>query len=318
MNKKLRDKVGRGSALAAAAVVLSGGVAAGLGIGSSAEAATAPARPVITGVTGATNSGFTVSWRALPAGQTAELQVYGASTGRGYVHYAGLTGTSKVVTGLPSGTPVYVRMTADAPGLSSGWTAPLLEFTATSPGQQGLGGLPYRTEVDNGTEFTVSSKGSVSDTSASGATYSDAGIMVDDGPASGLSASDFAFTATGTDASSIGENVWLGTGPQASVDGIYPLTGTDFCYGLGADYVNGVPTQFTMQSQCTDSGQTLTIAQIAAAYPNVEAYTWAGVTANGTATVGPVSITSLAGQDGLTAKVGVSLNSGVMTPSVSS
>ncbi|HVT68948.1 MAG TPA: hypothetical protein VHF26_14450 [Trebonia sp.] len=131
MNRKLRDKAVRGSALAAAGVLLSGGIVAELAVaGGQAEAATAtPAKPVITGFTNVNGTGFTVNWKALPAGETAEIEAYNATSRQGYGHYIGLTGTSYTFTGLPVGTAVDVMMAGDAGGRSSGWSAPVLAFT---------------------------------------------------------------------------------------------------------------------------------------------------------------------------------------------
>jgi hypothetical protein len=183
-------------------------------------------------------------------------------------------------------------------------------------GPQGLGFLPYRSEVNNGQEFAVSQSGALADTSSTSPTYSDSGIVVDDGLASNLTSSDFDVTATG----SVTQNVWIGNGPQAATDGIYPMSSTDFCYGLGADYSGGVPTKFSMQSSCgTYGGDTLSIAQIAADFTGVEAYTWAGVVNNGSNEVGPVTVSAVGAQSGLSATIGILANGdGSLTPYVSS
>jgi Collagen triple helix repeat (20 copies) len=184
-------------------------------------------------------------------------------------------------------------------------------------GPPGLGFLPYRSEVNNGQEFAVSQSGSLADTSSTSPTSAESGIVVDDGPAANLTLPDFAVTVSG---GTVTQNVWIGNGPQAATDGIYPTSGTDFCSGVGADYnANNVPTKFLMQSSCgTYGGDTLTIAQIAADFSGLEAYTWAGVTSTGSA-VGPVSISAVGAQNGLSASAGVLANDdGSLTPYVNS
>lgn len=170
-------------------------------------------------------------------------------------------------------------------------------------GPAGVNAPSWRSEVDNGTEFALSN-GAVGDTSAPGATYADAGIVVDVGSTDNLTAAAFAYEGTATVAS-LDENVWIGNGPQASTPGIYPLDNVDFCYGLG---VGSTPTTFQMNAGCgADAGQTLTIDQIKADFPGLEAYAWVGVT--GPAEGGSVSghVASAGGQ-AVNADFGVRVN----------
>jgi hypothetical protein len=125
---------------AVAAAVIAAAAAAGLAASSQANAATTPAKPAGIKVSAVTSSSLTVTWTQLPAGETAEVQVYDASTGAGYVHDKGKTGTSDTVGGLPAGTALDVRMVADRGSVGSGWTTPVLAFTAASGGGTGTQG----------------------------------------------------------------------------------------------------------------------------------------------------------------------------------
>lgn len=236
--------------------------------------------------------------------------------------YACVVGSSRVVEraytvagnfkGCPKGSfAVTVASGARGPAGPKGPAGP------TGPaGPAGAGVLPFRSEVDNGTEYAVSDSGNLADTSASGATYSDAGIVVDDGQTNDLTTSDMNVTASGP----VAENIWIGNGPQAATDGIYPLSpSADFCYGLGN---TGTPpdTSFTMTGENCGAylGQTLTLTQIGTDFPDLEAYTWAGVVSSGSSEP-TVTITALGGKTGFTANTGIRLNSdGTLTPFVQS
>lgn len=159
-------------------------------------------------------------------------------------------------------------------------------------GPAGVDAPTWRSEVDNGAEFALS-KGALGDTSAPGATYADAGIVVDIGSTDNLTAASFAYEGTSS-AGSLDENVWIGNGAQASTPGIYSLDNVDFCYGLGT---SSTPTSFQMNAGCgADAGKTLTIDEIKADFPGLEAYAWVGVT--GPADTGSVSghVASAGGQ----------------------
>jgi hypothetical protein len=126
--------------LAAAAAALAAGSGAAIGM-TAASAATGVAKPAGITVSAVTESGLTVNWKALPAGETAEVQVFNADTLQNYGHFTGLTGTSKAYTGLPAGTALDVRMVADKGTVTSGWTTPELAYTSASgSGAQGPAG----------------------------------------------------------------------------------------------------------------------------------------------------------------------------------
>jgi hypothetical protein len=167
------------------------------------------------------------------------------------------------------------------------------------------GAVPYLTEVDNGARYSVSSAASLGDTSAAGASYADAGVVVPVGTVGSLTQSAFAYAGTG----SLAENIWIDDGPQASTPGTYQLGSIDFCYGLGS--VSG----WQMQSGCgAYAGQTLTTAQVAADFPaQLGVSAWVGVT-NGAASVSG----TVASVDGVAvgAKVGVAVSGSVLIPSV--
>jgi hypothetical protein len=182
-------------------------------------------------------------------------------------------------------------------------------------GPQGPGAPAYLTEVDNGTEYALSGSPHLADTSKAGATYSDAGVVVDVGQTSALTELDISFAGT-ISSGTLDENIWVENGPQATTPGVYSLTGgADFCYGLGADYSGGVPTSFEMQADCgAFAGQTLSLSQVAADFPNLEAAVWVGVVSSGgavTADIDSVDFKSINVSAGVMAS-----SSGVLTPFV--
>jgi hypothetical protein len=198
--------------------------------------------------------------------------------------------------------------------LAAGSTGSSPTYAAWQPRPAGTASGVF-TEVDNGAQFALSPSPDLADTSATGATYSDAGAVVNVGTVHSLRAASIAYSGS----PSLLENIWIGDGAQASTPGIYPLSaGADFCYGLGQDYSHGAPASFSMQSDCgTYAGQTLTLAQIVTDFPGVlEAYAWVGVTSSGGA-VSSASITSVGGNRvGLDAGVLANSN-GSLTPYVS-
>lgn len=170
-------------------------------------------------------------------------------------------------------------------------------------GPAGADAPAWRSEVDNGTEFALS-KGALGDTSAPAATYADAGIVVDLGSTDSLTTDSFTYDGSAS-GGPMDENVWIGNGPQASTPGVYSLDDVDFCYGLGT---SSTPTSFQMNAGCgDDAGQTLTVDEISADFPGVEAYAWVGVTGPGES--GSVSghVVSAGGQD-VNADFGVRVN----------
>ena len=173
-------------------------------------------------------------------------------------------------------------------------------------------------EVDNGAEFALSSAAHLADSSAHGATYADGGVVVPVGLVKNLKGSDLAVKTTGP----VKVNVWIGNGPQASTQGVYPLApAADFAYGLGQGYRIGVPTSFYLQGSmgaaAVKDGQTLTFTQLThvAAWRNLEAYVWVGVTSSGKA-VAAFTIKTIDGQQ-VNKTIRISSTNGVLTPSVS-
>jgi hypothetical protein len=166
------------------------------------------------------------------------------------------------------------------PAGPAGATGP--QGPAGPAGSSGSSGL--FTEVDNGAQFSLSTSLNLGDTSAAGATYADAGVVQDIGTLNSLTQSSLGYAVSG-EISLAAENLWIGDGPQASTPGVYPLSGIDFCYGLG----NATDTAFYMTGANCDgtAGQTLTLAQIQAAFTpdsaapySIEAYAWVGITSS--------------------------------------
>jgi hypothetical protein len=169
-------------------------------------------------------------------------------------------------------------------------------------GPAGVSAPTWRSEVDNGAQFSLSS-GPLGDTSAPAATYADAGVVVDVGATDDLTLSSFAYDGDGP----LTVNVWIGDGPQASTPGTYQLDSVDFCYGLG-QVTAGSLTGFQMNSGCgDDAGKTLTVADLASHYPGLEAYAWVGVTGPDSGNSTSASVVSVDGQH-VGATVGVRVN----------
>jgi Collagen triple helix repeat (20 copies) len=231
--------------------------------------------------------------------------------------------TSSGFQGCPGGATVVAFNSTGpvGPKGATGATGPKGATGATGPrgpkgdtgpqgpqGPAGAGAVNWRPEVDNGAEYALSDSSRLADTSSTTANYSDAGVVVDLGLASNLATANTAYTGSGS--AKLQENIWLGTGPQASTPGIYPLASVDFCYGLGQNYSkSGVPANFYMTgSNCAGangtnySGQTLTLAQIAVDFhAHTEAYEWVGIT---NSTLGTATVETVAGQS-VRAVVGV-------------
>jgi len=187
-----------------------------------------------------------------------------------------------------SGTGPQGAQGAQGPQGPAGPQGPTGPEGAQGPaGPAGASGASFYTEVDNGTEFSLSTNPSVADTSASGASYADAGVVVDVGQVGALTSTKIAYAGS----SDLSENIWVGDGPQASTPGVYPLSSVDFCYGLGS---GANPTSFYMTgSNCFGyAGQTLTLAEVAQDFPAaLEAYAWVGVTNSTTGL--PATITAV-------------------------
>jgi hypothetical protein len=173
-------------------------------------------------------------------------------------------------------------------------------------GPAGASAPQFRTEVDNGAEFSLTGSSSVADTSSASATYSDAGVIMPIGAASGLAKANTTYAGTVSGGAKLAENIWIGNGPEASTPGIYSLSSAaDFCYGLGQDYnSSGVPASFYMTGgNCTGANgasyasQTLTLTQIATDFPaQAGAYEWVGVDTDSNTAAGTATVTSVGGQ----------------------
>jgi Collagen triple helix repeat (20 copies) len=278
-------------------IVLTAAVAAVLGGGAFALATTTPAAKSTT-IHGCQNN------------RTHALYVrHGASCPKGY------TATSWNQAGLQG--PAGKTGTTGATGPAGAAGPQGLQGVAGPQGPQGpqgpagIAANDVFSEVDNGTQFTVSASPSLADTSKAGATYADAGVAVDAGAVMDLTDSKIAFTGS----SGLLENIWIGNGPQASTPGTYPLSaGADFCYLSYAGNDSFSP----LDNACTTAGLTgtVTAAQIRAAFPGaLEVYAWVGIESSGNA-VSQVQINTVAGRT-VNEVAGIVANSdGTLTPYV--
>jgi len=137
-------------------------------------------------------------------------------------------------------------------------------------------GLNY--EVDNGVSWTLAN-GPSSLAQPVQAGYADAGVVADICPAAGFQG----IAVTGS--ANLADNIWISNGSDEAVTpGTYSLgSPVDFSYGF--DNHNGT---FWMASG-PYAGQTLTATQIAADFPDSEAYAWVGVVYTGTPVTGYTS-----------------------------
>lgn len=241
--------------------------------------------------------------------------LHGKSCGRGYTALSWNVTGPKGATGATGATGPKGATGATGATGAAGATGPQGPQGPAGPaGPQGPAGpgASFWTEVNNGAHFSISPSSTLADTSASAATYSDAGVYVPIGSAANLTSTQVAFTG----GSGLAENIWIGDGPQATTPGVY-TTPADFCYFLGQDYTDGAPAQWYAQgSNCgsLSTGTAYTLTQVAAAFPSqVEAYAWVGVD-GGSAIAG----TKVGTVDGVSinATVGILDNSGVLTPYV--
>lgn len=169
----------------------------------------------------------------------------------------------------------------------------VITWNQTGPqGPQGPTGASTNgvfTAVDNGTNISLSTSLTQSESSplqsSTNALGEIAGIVVDVGPVSSLTAESIRFSGSSQVPYQIGqvtEDIWIATGPEADTPDIYPSSSIDFCVGVGQDYVSGQPTEFALSGNCLgEAGETLTISQLAAAFLSsfhLEAYAWVGIT----------------------------------------
>ena len=164
-------------------------------------------------------------------------------------------------------------------------------------------GLSY--EVDDGVSWTLATGPSSLSAPTQSATYADAGVVADIGPASQFAG----ITATGS--ANLADNIWIddSTNSQPS-EAITPGThllsdGVNFSYGF--DNHNGT---FTMQSG-PYAGQTLSYADIQQDFAGHEAFAWVGVVYSGSTIKG--FVTSINGQNTSHRNVGVALSGGTVT-----
>lgn len=153
---------------------------------------------------------------------------------------------------------------------------PVIANGATTTGTS----LSY--EFDDGTNWTLQKNTAALTTTYPNRTYSDAGIVVDLGPAQ-----DFdGLTWEGT--GPLSANIWLGDGSEASTPGTHALSdGVDFSYG---PWDGGAVTFWTGP----EAGNTLTADQISA-LPDTEVYAWIGLVYDGSDNVSG-SISSVDGR----------------------
>jgi hypothetical protein len=210
---------------------------------------------------------------------------------------------------------------------TTGNTGPQGPAGATGPtgatgnaGPQGPAGISQAkvmTEVNNGTEFTLSPAPDLADTTSTGPSYADAGVVVNLGTVGSLTPASLDYSG----GDGIIENIWIGDGPETSTPGTYPqsstgypLSSANFCYGKGGTSGYSDFYMLGSSSACGSAyGQTLSLADIQSEFPaNLEAYAWLGVSSVTAQTVQTVD-----GQT-INATVGVEANSnGSWTPYVS-
>ncbi|MGH3166704.1 MAG: hypothetical protein ACRDN0_12535 [Trebonia sp.] len=248
---------------------------------------------------------------ATGGGQPSNPTVYACVTGTGQVQWLEVSNPGHTCAGA---LHLWHWDVAGPTGKTGATGKAGIQGPAGPQGTAGIANSKLFTEVDNGAEYTVSPSPDLADTSASGATYADAGVVYNLGVIADLSPSALAFTG-GT---GLAENIWIGDGPQASTPGTYKLSSVDFCYGIGANSnSNDQPQDFQMQSGCGQyAGQTLTLADIANDFPPaLEAYAWVGVVSSGNA-VSTTNVDTIGGNEvGLL--TGIPASGGVLTPYVS-
>jgi len=228
----------------------------------------------------------------------------------------------KGATGPAGKTGATGNAGPQGPAGATGNTGPQGPAGATgNTGPQGPAGISQAkvmTEVNNGTEFTLSSAPDLADTSSSTSpSYADAGVVVNLGSLGSLTPASLDYTG----GDGLIENIWIGDGPETSTSGTYPqsstgypLSSADFCYGKGGTSGYSDFYMLGSSSACgTAYGQTLSLAQIQSEFPsNLEAYAWLGVDSLTAQTVQTVD-----GQT-INATVGIEANSnGSWTPYVS-
>jgi hypothetical protein len=248
---------------------------------------------------------------AICAGVASAAVLTAAPRPGNYTLYGCISGSSRALEHVYTSASAFKACPRGSTAVAFNSTGPQGKQGPPGPaGPAGASAPGWRAEVDNGVEFSVADSPNLADTSAAGATYSDAGVVVNIGTVGNLASADTTYTGTVT-GGTLAENIWIGDGPQASTPGVYLLASVDFCYGLGEDPgKSGFPTAFYMTgANCTGtddvnySGDSLTPKQIAADFPSAAgAYEWVGVT-NASAPVS-ATIASVAGQH-VNAKLGI-------------
>jgi hypothetical protein len=154
-------------------------------------------------------------------------------------------------------------------------------------------------EVDNGTTWTLSNSPANLSAPAASATYGDAGVVVDLGPASAYSG------APVVGSNNLAENIWLGDNPEASADGTHQLSDpVQFSYGP-------IDQTFWTGPQASKPSTVDYIRTLG----NTEVYAWVGVVSNGTTSVSGV-VNSVNGQNTSHRAVSVTVKNGVLTAQV--
>jgi hypothetical protein len=287
----------------------------GAGVSLAATGSAAPAAAKSTTIRGCENNKTHVLYLR-----------HGKSCGKGYTAVSwNVTGPTGA-TGAAGATGATGAAGPQGPKGDTGATGPAGQTGPAGPagptgntgatGPQGPAGITTNTEfteVDNGSQWSLSSEPNLSDTSAASATYADAGVVLDLGQLSNLTDSDLAYSGGAT----LSENLWIGNGPQASTLGTHLFSdgSADFCY---LSYEGN--DQFSaLDSNCNTnglSGSAITLAQIQSAFSAapVEAYAWVGVVSGGSA-VSAANIKTIDG-NAVNATVGIASNSGDLLPYV--
>jgi len=167
----------------------------------------------------------------------------------------------------------WIRTLAGLTGI--GLATVLLAAPSAFAGQGGSRSLGY--EVDNGVSWTLATHPASISAPLQSASYGDAGIVVDIGPASAFNGITF------TGSASLADNIWIGDGFEAYTPGNHPFAtdSPNFSYGSYNGSTGLLAGTFNMFSG-PYAGQNLSPSQIVTDFSGHEAYAWVGVVYGGT------------------------------------